>query len=173
MKNCGFRLTEKLIASFTFSQLCRSFYKLWGDTIALAEDLFHGDALPHNVVYNEVSNDLVLIDLDESTVKTNAPMRSDSIEGSKEDFVYLRYPNYFRAWRHRVLYTQTQLVASFLLLVSYLNDESLQENQKDPVKDLIFWHKRPMNTSRHEIMQSRDVKTQDQVKSPKLFQPWT
>ena len=96
-----------------------------------------------------------MIDLDESTVKTNAPMRSDSIEGSKEDFVYLRYPNYFCAWRHRVLYTQTQLVASFLLLVSYLDDESLQENQKDPVKDLIFWHKRPMNTSRRNNAKPR------------------
>lgn len=32
-------------------------------------------------------------------------------------YQYLRYPNFYRAWRNRTVYTQLQLVASFLVIM--------------------------------------------------------
>ena len=135
MHDCGDAVKEETIAALGFHKFCSIFSILWRETKSLCDSLFHGDALPDNLLYNTVSQKLTLIDLDEGTVEANAPKRI--LEDDSVVYAYLRYPNFLRAWRQTLLYTQIQLVASFLLLTSPSSlFGNLKEEQKSSVHKL-------------------------------------
>lgn len=99
------------------------------------KDIFlHGDALPHNMVYSADSQKLLLIDIDEETVGTSAHKRVVH-ENDDHEYPHLRYPNIFRAWRNRQLYTELQLAVSFLLLVEIF-ENSMTETDKKSLRNL-------------------------------------
>jgi hypothetical protein len=81
----------------------------------LCNTIFHGDVLPHNIIVTE-ENELMLIDLDEGTVKAATSNRVIAHAQSSK-YPYLRYPNFLREWEYRKLYTQIQMLAIFLHLV--------------------------------------------------------
>ena len=116
MNDCGTNINEETFVNTSFVTFCGLFSNLWRKTTSLCDKFFHGDVLPHNMVYNEATQELVLIDLDEGTKKANAPKRI--IEDDGVLYAYLRYPNCLRGWEQALLYTQIQLVASFLLLTT-------------------------------------------------------
>lgn len=134
MNDCGTSLREsEKFKKLGFPAFCACFAAFWKNTVSLSDGFLHGDALPHNIVYNESTQKLVLIDADEGTVGTNAHKRV--VEQDDElQYAYLRYPNFLRAWKNRRLYTELQLVASFLLLAEMF--EQTVEQDKTAVKRL-------------------------------------
>ena len=149
MHDCGDTVKEETIVDLGFHKFCSIFSILWGETKSLCDSLFHGDALPHNLVYNAVSQKLTLIDLDEGTVKANAPKRI--LEDDSVVYAYLRYPNFLRAWTQALLYTQIQLVASFLLLTS---PSGLFDNLNDEKSSVDKLHR--MAAMTEEYLKSND-----------------
>ena len=123
MNDCGTVLHESL----EFAELCYAAFKttykhLWERTISMSEYYLHGDALPHNMVYDSDSKELFLIDLDEGVHGTKAAKRV--VRQDDGVYPYLRYPNYLRAWNNRERYTHLQLVAAFLLITERFVVES-------------------------------------------------
>ena len=51
-------------------------------------------------------------------------------------FPYLRYPTMFRSWKNREIYTQLQLVHSFLLLIEGFEPRQL-EHSVQAVDDIV------------------------------------
>lgn len=116
MNNRGTVLYKSLeFAKLDFAGFRVLYRTFWTETMTLCSFFLHGDALPHNIVYNEVAVELVLIDLDEGTTGIKAPKRA-IVQDDELPYPHLQYPNYFRAWRNRVVYTQLQLVATFVLI---------------------------------------------------------
>jgi len=124
MNDCGAALHESSeFALLNYGDFRRLYRSIWLRTIAMCNDVFHGDALPHNMVYNSVSREIVLIDLDEAVYGISAPRRViQEVEG--ERYPYLCYPNVLRCWSIAQVYTEIQLVASFLLLYGQFVDAS-------------------------------------------------
>jgi hypothetical protein len=92
----------------------------------------HGDALKHNIVYNESSRSLHLVDFDEGTVLLNkVPRRFLNSTAGHPWFGALLYPNALRQAAES--YTRVQFTASVLLMLALHNsagDETLDELYK-------------------------------------------
>lgn len=122
MNDCGVPLDEAdaIVNSWGVSDFFSLFTTLWDKTMALTETVFHGDALPHNLVYNQELGKIVLLDIDEGRCEpNNAPQRVLE-EASDEPFASLQYPNVYRIWDNRKVYTQLQLIDSFLVMIEPL-----------------------------------------------------
>lgn len=115
-----------------FGSFLVSFASFGKKTMELSDIVMHGDALPHNMLYDEDSKEISLIDFDEATVHGNAHKRV--IDRDEQVPYPLRYPNFLRSWKNRKLYTAVQLAASFLLIVDMF--ELTLEADKDLVKTL-------------------------------------
>ena len=148
MNDCGKSVEENTFAEYSFSEFCSIFADFWKQTISLCDIIFHGDVLPHNLVYNKSHQKLVLVDLDEGTVAADAPIRIFQDENS-ERFPYLRYPNYLRARSQAKLYTKIQLLFSFLMLVDPWRQ---QEKERLDKLDMLA------NTA-HQYLKSMDQST--------------
>ena len=159
MKDCGDKVDNNTFATHSFRDFCSIFGKFWKETMSLCDAIFHGDALPHNFVYNEKSNKLALIDLDEGVHEADAPERVFEDIASLQ-YPYLRYPNFLRSWSEAKLYTQIQLLASFMLLVDSL--DSLNEEETRAVEKL-----HDVTNTAEEYLQSKNDKV------PSCFQPET
>jgi len=84
------------------------------------------------MVYNEESKQLVLIDIDEGTICDHAHKR---VIKQTEPYSYLCYPNFFRAWQFRELYTNLQMVASFLILSDMFEPAKGKQTSLEILKD--------------------------------------
>eukprot|EP00980_Cylindrotheca_fusiformis_P010066 scaffold2228_cov92-Cylindrotheca_fusiformis.AAC.1 len=97
----------------------------------------HGDILPHNMVYNDDTGELTLIDVDEGVRKLQdqdaldcLPKRNNVYNEDETDwYIALSYPNAIRTISQS--YTQCQLIASFLYVVRNINDLSINNLLKD------------------------------------------
>lgn len=129
MNNCGISLNQsEEFKKLSFSAFCECFAKLWEDMSSMKLVLLHGDALPHNMVYNENIQKIMIIDIDEGTIGSNAHNRV--IEESDQNlYAYLRYPNFFRIWLNRDYYTDLQLSVSFLLLAEMFVEKMEEEDK--------------------------------------------
>jgi hypothetical protein len=112
-----------------FKQFCTLFGALVQETLTMSEVLLHGDALPHNIMYDDLG--LTLIDLDEGVAEGRAPTRDCDPDIV---FPYLRYPNYLPSFEDRRSYTSLQLVASFLL---YVEDFFQSPQRQQQLQDLV------------------------------------
>jgi hypothetical protein len=131
MHHRGSHLTREIATSLGFEQFRTLFDALVHQTLTMSEVLLHGDALPHNIVYNgRPEGGLTLIDIDEGVAEGRAPTRDCDPDLL---FPYLRYPNYLRRFEDRRSYTLLQLVASFLLYV----EEFFPSPQRQQLQDLI------------------------------------
>jgi hypothetical protein len=83
-------------------------------------------------VYNGTK--LALVDLDEGSVEADAPKRV--FEDGSVRYPYLWYPNFLRKWSQAMLYTQIQLLASFLLLVDSWSNQQEQKERLDKLHQL-------------------------------------
>ena len=113
------------LAEAFFPQL----FKIMTRAMLLCAHLPHGDVLPHNIVRDEESKELTLIDIDEGV---NKPPDGDSADdvilkrkneyggGDLNWFIALRYPNPLRTKSR--LYTQSQLIATFLSIMGQVNN---------------------------------------------------
>lgn len=92
----------------------------------LSTCLPHGDALPHNLVVDPVSNEMTLIDVDEGVRKAKGRMdhilqRKNVYNNDSNDwYIALMYPNTLR--RYGESYTKCQLIASFLYLMTIIDN---------------------------------------------------
>jgi hypothetical protein len=91
--------------------------------IFLSTCLPHGDVLPHNIVVDDNSNDMALIDLDEGVIATTAsgkvelPKQKNAYNNDNNDwYLALNYPNVFCG--DAVGYTKVELIASFVYLMT-------------------------------------------------------
>mmetsp|Transcript_17068 Transcript_17068/g.25841 ORF Transcript_17068/g.25841 Transcript_17068/m.25841 type:complete len:485 (-) Transcript_17068:57-1511(-) len=121
MNDCGSRLgSHDAYQSKSFEDTCRMFCRIIAVSECLMKILPHGDTLPHNIVYDKNENCFTLIDLDEGIcVKRGSGfyLRENTYE-DESDSNWLRamyYPNCLRM--HPNLYTMTQLVAPFVVLM--------------------------------------------------------
>ena len=73
MNDCGTYINEETFANIDFGSFCGQFSNLWRKTTFLCDKFLHGDVLPHNMVYNKDTQELVLIDFDEGTKAADAP----------------------------------------------------------------------------------------------------
>jgi hypothetical protein len=116
---------EGALSSSTGSHIFVEFKKVMNTAMFLSENLPHGDVLPHNLVYDIGKKSLSLIDVDEGVLKDlgddHLPLRNNVYSGDdKQDwYLALSYPNIVRT--HAKLYTQSQLIASFLFVLTKLN----------------------------------------------------
>lgn len=150
MKDCGVPLnSSESFRSLSYAEYLGCFADLWDYVLDLAEFYLHGDALPHNVLYDVTKSKLCLIDLDEGRHKFRAPRRV--VEGTDDGFEFLRYPNYLRHWAHRRRYTQLQLTALFLLAFSLLNNPQCTGADVATMSDL-----RTKATVANSYLMSRD-----------------
>lgn len=135
MNDCGAVLHEsEKFMKLDFSAFCSHFSIFRKKVISGSGDFLHGDALPHNIVYNENTEKLFLIDLDEGTFGVNAHKRI--VEHDDEHhYQYLCYPNFLRGWNNRRLYTNLQLTASFLLLAERF-ENTLDQKHETSMKEL-------------------------------------
>ncbi len=135
MNNCGVSLHQsEEFRKLSFRDFRACFAKLWKDISTVKDVFLHGDALPHNMVYNEGREKIMMIDIDEGTVGVKAHKR---VVEEKDHllYAYLRYPNFFRAWKNRQRYTDLQLAASFLLLAEMF-EQTLEEQDKESMISL-------------------------------------
>jgi hypothetical protein len=113
--------------------LFSQFSKIMTRAMLLCEHLPHGDVLPHNIVCDQ-AKELTLIDIDEGVAKPSTTQKksNDVILKRKNDygedglnwFIALRYPNPLRT--KSKLYTQAQLIATFLSLMGQVGNPSQQ-----------------------------------------------
>ena len=97
----------------------------------LAEHFPHGDVLPHNLVFDEATQVLTLIDIDEG-VKSGKRGSEDHLLQRKNEYnndgddwyIAMSYPNALRTAAY--LYTKCQLTATFLYLVGRVENLSSQ-----------------------------------------------
>jgi hypothetical protein len=164
MKDCGKRVDESL-DKITLCQLCVMFREFWEETIALTSLMFHGDALPHNIVVTD-DKKLMLIDLDERTVEADVAERVIH-DVTKEKYPYLRYPNFLRQWENAQLYTQSQLIASFLYLVSKItmDKESSTKGNKEEEKTTQDKDKETKSTKVEEDDKSTTMEKEKEKKT--------
>jgi len=121
-------------------EIVPQFSKIIKMAMFLAEHLPHGDVLPHNLVYDETSKVLTLIDLDEGVMASDELeddhiLQRKNVYGDDADDWYnaLSYPNPLR--KKAKLYTKCQLVASCLYVVRKV-DDSNQLQETDTLLDL-------------------------------------
>ena len=111
-------------------EIFSEFKKIMVVAMVLVDILPHGDALPHNIVYDETSNELTLIDVDEGVRKKKCAQvdprdrlchRQNSYREDGEDWCRaLSYPNVLLD--NATAYTQSQLVASFTYFMRHKID---------------------------------------------------
>ena len=128
-------LQIKQIACFEMATLAMQFSRVIDAALFLAEHLPHGDVLPHNIVYDEKKSVMTLIDIDEGVRKDSGLHHVDHIlrrknmyRGDSDDwYIALLYPNPLRELA--VLYTQSQLIASFLFLMGKVESPTKQTTE--------------------------------------------
>ena len=97
--------------------------------MGMAKVIFHGDALLHNIVYNESTKSLHLIDFDEGTrVGKKVPRRSLNFTSGFPWFEALLYPNALRQAAES--YTRVQFTASVLLMLVHHDSGAGNEGNK-------------------------------------------
>jgi hypothetical protein len=144
MKDCGRRVDNNYYDAKTFSQLCDNFKKFYDDVMELCVTIFHGDVLPHNIVITD-DDEFMLIDLDEGSYLTEGTRRIITEDG-KEKLPYLRYPNILCGWEHRQLYTQIQLLSTFLYMAKRIT--KVEENRKKKFNE---------DQARNELVRLREL----------------
>jgi hypothetical protein len=88
--------------------------------------VFHGDVLQHNIMYNESSQSLHLVDFDEGTkIGKKVPRRSLNFTSDHLWFEALQYPNALR--QSAESYTRVQFTASVLQMLA-LHDSAGHES---------------------------------------------
>jgi hypothetical protein len=88
--------------------------------------VFHGDVLQHNIMYNESSQSLHLVDFDEGTkIGKKVPRRSLNFTSDHLWFEALQYPNALR--QSAESYTRVQFTASVLQML-VLHDSAGHES---------------------------------------------
>eukprot|EP00529_Nitzschia_sp_RCC80_P017120 CAMPEP_0113470632 /NCGR_PEP_ID=MMETSP0014_2-20120614/16547_1 /TAXON_ID=2857 /ORGANISM="Nitzschia sp." /LENGTH=677 /DNA_ID=CAMNT_0000363211 /DNA_START=126 /DNA_END=2159 /DNA_ORIENTATION=- /assembly_acc=CAM_ASM_000159 len=105
------------------SKLLREFQNVVHTATYLSKTLPHGDVLPHNIVYDQSTEVLSLIDIDEG-VPIGQPLltRKNEYKGEGDDwYTGLSYPNFYV--EDPLRYTQSQLIASFLYLLRIVGEE--------------------------------------------------
>ena len=93
----------------------------------LSTCLPHGDVLPHNLLYDQESGEMTLIDVDEGVRKPQISSAADHIlqrknaysNDSNDWYIALLYPNVFREFADS--YTKLQLIASLLYLITRMD----------------------------------------------------
>lgn len=103
------------------------FRKVMKTASFLSACLPHGDVLPHNLVYDQASGEMTLIDVDEGVRKPQISNAADHIlqrknaysNDSNDWYIALLYPNVFRQYAES--YTKLQLIASFLYLITRID----------------------------------------------------
>jgi hypothetical protein len=118
MNDCGSSLTVSTFTDMDFKTFCNMFREFWEDTMVLCRTILHGDVLPHNIMLTNMKK-LILIDCDEGTVRQPAFQRV--VDNAKTvKYPYLRYPNFLREWENAKLYTQIQMLATFLAIIEVM-----------------------------------------------------
>ncbi|KAG7366435.1 hypothetical protein IV203_029105 [Nitzschia inconspicua] len=118
----------KLVSSFPDPKsIVTEFRKVMKTASFLSTCLPHGDVLPHNLVYDQASGEMTLIDVDEGVRKPQISSAADHIlrrknaysNDSNDWYIALLYPNVFREYAES--YTKLQLIASFLYLITRID----------------------------------------------------
>ena len=138
MHDCGVSLHKsEEFQGLQFPMFLTLFQTLRNEILSVSGTFLHGDALPHNLVYNKYAQKLVLIDLDEGTFGTSAHKRVIE-QPPGDNYEYLRYPNFLRSWRNRRLYTDIQLAASLLLLSEayFVEAETTGNDARNSIRNL-------------------------------------
>ena len=124
MHDRGRRLAD--VPSFTMTAL-GEFAKIKDAAMFLGKHLPHGDVLPHNIVWDDKQQKMTLIDIDEGVSKggenyiDHILQRKNQYFGNSGDwYIAISYPNPLRSYAD--LYTQTQLIASFLYLMKSVSN---------------------------------------------------
>jgi len=122
----------KQIECFEMATLAKQFSRVIDAALFLAEHLPHGDVLPHNIVYDEKESMMTLIDIDEGVRKDSGLdhilQRKNMYHGDSDDwYIALSYPNPLR--ERAILYTQSQLIATFLFLIGKVESPTKQTTE--------------------------------------------
>lgn len=113
MADRGIRFDTKSVDRNKLHEMLRD---LKVQIMGMAKVVFHGDVLYHNLVYNESSGSLHLVDFDESTLLTKkAPRRSFNYASMFPWLDALLYPNALQ--QEGESYTKVQFAASVILMV--------------------------------------------------------
>ena len=108
--------------------ILKEFKEVIETAMFLSKRLPHGDVLPHNLVYDQSSDEMTLIDLDEGVRMPKVEGMADHLLRRKNEFkldnndwyIATMYPNALRASAEN--YTKVQLTASFLYLMEEIKD---------------------------------------------------
>jgi hypothetical protein len=154
MEDCGTSLTASTLILIGFKRFCIIFRDFWKKTILLCSVIFHGDVLPHNIVFTN-NKKLMLVDCDEGTVEQ--PVCKRVIDNRKNaKYPFLRYPNFLRVWENAELYTQIQMLATFLEILELFTVE-------DPVVA------KNVKILQEQALETNNYLSQNNNKTPSMF----
>jgi len=116
-----------VISNFAATALLPQFKRIMETASFLSNHLPHGDVLPHNLVYDDIKEEISLIDIDEGVrIRGSLLTRKNEYNNGDDDwYKALRYPNFFVEDANR--YTTVQLIASFIYILKGGPNEDLDQ----------------------------------------------